>query len=97
LEKLCDKGVFKNENANVSAVLTKDKLISRQSRYFVEDAFGGSLPKFITSFFGVKERIKRALNFKKPSRVIIVAAIALAAELIAGQLTATVTSPSWIS
>ena len=52
LKKLCDKGVFKNKNANVSVVLTQDELIANQSRYFVEDTFGGSLPKFITSFFG---------------------------------------------
>ena len=52
LKKLCDKGVFKNENANVSVVLTQDELIAHQSRYFVEDTFGGSLPKFIASFFG---------------------------------------------
>ncbi|MCL2059492.1 MAG: BlaI/MecI/CopY family transcriptional regulator [Oscillospiraceae bacterium] len=55
LKKLCDKGVFQNENANVSVLLTQDELISRQSRYFVEDTFGGSLPKFITSFFGGKK------------------------------------------
>ena len=55
LKKLCDKGVFRNENAFVSVVLTQDELISRQSRYFVEDTFGGSLPKFITSFFGGKK------------------------------------------
>ena len=55
LKKLCDKGVFRNENANVSVVLTQDELISHQSRYFVEDTFGGSLPKFITSFFGGKK------------------------------------------
>jgi predicted transcriptional regulator len=54
LKKLCDKGVFKNENANVMVVLTRDDLIAHQSRRFVEDTFGGSLPKFITSFFGGK-------------------------------------------
>jgi predicted transcriptional regulator len=52
LKKLCDKGVFKNENANVSVMLTHDEQIARQSRRYVEDTFGGSLPKFITSFFG---------------------------------------------
>lgn len=52
LKKLCDKGVFKNENTNVSVVLTRDEQIARQSRRYVEDTFGGSLPKFITSFFG---------------------------------------------
>lgn len=54
LKKLCDKGVFKNENAAVSVVLTRDEQIARQSRRYVEDAFGGSLPKFITAFFGGK-------------------------------------------
>jgi predicted transcriptional regulator len=55
LKKLCDKGVFKNEKANVSVVLTRDELIAHQSRRYVEDTFGGSLPKFITSFFGGKK------------------------------------------
>ena len=52
LKKLCNKGVFKNDNANVSVVLTHDELIAHQSRSFVEDTFGGSLPRFITSFIG---------------------------------------------
>lgn len=52
LKKLCDKGVFKNDNAKVSVVLTREEQIARQSRHYVEDTFGGSLPKFIASFFG---------------------------------------------
>lgn len=55
LKKLCDKGVFRNDNANVSVVLTQDELIAYQSRRYVEDTFGGSLPKFITSFIGGKK------------------------------------------
>ena len=55
LKKLCDKGVFKNENANVSVILTRDEQIARQSRRYVEDTFGGSLPKFITSFISGKK------------------------------------------
>ena len=54
LKKLCDKGVFKNENANVSVVFSRDEQIARQSRRYVEDTFGGSLPKFISAFFGGK-------------------------------------------
>ncbi|MCL2372886.1 MAG: BlaI/MecI/CopY family transcriptional regulator [Defluviitaleaceae bacterium] len=52
LKKLCDKGVFKNENAKVTALLTSDELLARQSRRYVEDSFGGSLPRFIASFIG---------------------------------------------
>ena len=55
LKKLCDKGVFKNENTKVSVVLSHDELIARQSQYFVEDTFGGSLPRFITSFMSRKK------------------------------------------
>jgi len=55
LKKLCDKGVFKNENATVSVILNRNELIAHQSRRYVEDTFGGSLPKFITSFFNGKK------------------------------------------
>ena len=50
LKKLCEKGVFRNEYAKVSTVLTRDELIAHQSRRYVEDTFGGSLPRFIASF-----------------------------------------------
>jgi predicted transcriptional regulator len=52
LKKLCDKGVIKNENAFVTVLLTHDELIAYQSRHYIEDTFGGSLPKFIASFIG---------------------------------------------
>lgn len=55
LKKLCDKGVFKNDNANVSVILTYDDLVAQQSRRYVEETFAGSLPRFITSFIGGKK------------------------------------------
>ena len=51
LRKLCKKGIFKNEKTNVMVVLTQDELRAHQSRRYVEDTFGGSLPQFITSFY----------------------------------------------
>jgi len=50
LKKLCDKGIFKNENTVVSSLVSKDDYYSGQSIRFVEDTFGGSLPKFLTAF-----------------------------------------------
>jgi predicted transcriptional regulator len=50
LKKLCDKGIFKNENALVTAVLKKDEFYARQSKYYVQETFGGSLPKFFSAF-----------------------------------------------
>ena len=55
LKNLCDKGIFQNINSIVSSRIDKNELESLQSRGFVEDAFGGSLPKFITAFIGGKK------------------------------------------
>lgn len=52
LKKMCDKGVFKNEKAKVTVLLSREQQAARQSRSFVEDEFGGSLPKFISAFIG---------------------------------------------
>lgn len=66
LKKLCDKGVCKNENANISIMLTREELIAHQSRRYVEDSFGGSLPKFIASFIGGKKlSIEQAMELRK--------------------------------
>ena len=55
LKKLCDKGIFRNEYAKISIVLTRDEMISLQSRRYIEATFDGSLPKFIASFFNGKK------------------------------------------
>jgi len=52
LRRLCDKGIFKNENTIVTVALTSKELLARQSRQFVDDAFSGSLPGFIAAFVG---------------------------------------------
>jgi predicted transcriptional regulator len=50
LKKLCDRGIFKNEYALVTALITRDEFYAGQSVKYVDDTYGGSLPKFITSF-----------------------------------------------
>lgn len=52
LKKLCQKGIFQNENALVSAKLSKAEFYGMQSRKYVEDVFSGSLPGFLTAFCG---------------------------------------------
>ncbi len=52
LRRLCERGLFKCENAVVSAVISRDEFYAGQSRRYVEDTFGGSLPRFIASFIG---------------------------------------------
>lgn len=55
LKKLCEKGIFCNENALVSAVLSREEFYGKQSRKYVEDVFQGSLPRFLTAFCGGKK------------------------------------------
>ena len=50
LKGLCDKGLFKNENGAVTAVISKEQFSSMQSRQFVDEAFSGSLPAFLAAF-----------------------------------------------
>jgi predicted transcriptional regulator len=59
LKKLCNKGIFQNENAVITSVISMDEYNSRQSICFVEDTFGGSLPKFLTAFIGDKKLSKQ--------------------------------------
>jgi len=72
LKKLCEKGIFQNKNAVVSSLITKDEYYAKQSIRFVEDTFGGSLPKFLTSFISGKklsnnqaEELKRLIDEHK--------------------------------
>ena len=66
LKKLCENGIFKNENATVSSLIRKDGYYAKQSIRFVEDTFGGSLPKFLTAFIGGKKLSKyQAEELKK--------------------------------
>jgi len=58
LKKLCDKGIFQNENAVVSSKIARDEYYSKQSIRFVEDTFGGSLPRFLTAFISGKKLSK---------------------------------------
>ena len=50
LKKLCERGIFKNENGSVTSVVSKDEFYAIQSEKFVDETFEGSLPAFIAAF-----------------------------------------------
>ena len=50
LKKLCDRGLFQNQDGIVTSIYSRQEFQSRQSRRFVEDTFSGSLPAFIAAF-----------------------------------------------
>nr|MBP3598587.1 BlaI/MecI/CopY family transcriptional regulator [Eubacterium sp.] len=50
LRNLCQAGIFKNENTIVSAVMTLDDYLARESKQIVNERFDGSIARFVTSF-----------------------------------------------
>lgn len=62
LKKLCEKGIFKNEDAVVSAKLGREEFYGMQSRRYVEDVFEGSLPRFLTAFCGGRKLSEREVE-----------------------------------
>ena len=50
LRRLCERGLFQNENSVVSSRLSRQEFYARQSEKFVEETFDGSLPAFLAAF-----------------------------------------------
>lgn len=50
LKRLCDRGLFQNENGMVSSLVSREAFYARQSALFVEETFNGSLPAFLAAF-----------------------------------------------
>ena len=50
LKKLCEKGIFQNDNGTVTSLISKDEFFALQSKNFVDETFEGSLPAFIAAF-----------------------------------------------
>ena len=50
LRKLCEKGIFQNENGVVSSLISCEDFRAGQGEQFVSETYGGSLPAFIAAF-----------------------------------------------
>ncbi len=50
LKKLCQRGLFRNENGAVTPLVSRREFYTRQSQRFVDETFDGSLPAFIAAF-----------------------------------------------
>ena len=55
LKRLQEKGFVQNVNAVVTSVIDKSEVLSNESEAFVSETFSGSLPGFLTAFFGGKK------------------------------------------
>lgn len=50
LKRLSQKGVFQNQEGTVTSLVSRETFYTNQSRQFVEESFGGSLPAFLAAF-----------------------------------------------
>lgn len=65
LKKLCERGLLKNENSTVTVLAGKETVTAEAAGEFVDRAFGGSLPMFLTAFMsGRKLTAEEAENLK---------------------------------
>lgn len=59
LRKLCERGIFRNEDGLVSSCYTRDEFHAMRSEQFVEETYKGSLPAFFAAFTERKEVSKQ--------------------------------------
>ena len=50
LKKLCDKGIFDNQNGTVISKINREEFFARQGEKSINIGFQGSLPKFLVAF-----------------------------------------------
>lgn len=62
LRKLCEKGIFQNENGIVTSKIKKDEFNAMQSEQFINEAFEGSLPSFLAAFSKRKSLSKKDIE-----------------------------------
>lgn len=72
LRKLSARGLLKNENTVVTALVGRGQVQAYETEYFVDRTFAGSLPQFLTSFLGGKtisqqeaDELKRLIDAHK--------------------------------
>ena len=50
LKKLCQRGIFRNEGGEVTALISREEAQTSRVEELVEQTFGGSIPAFIAAF-----------------------------------------------
>lgn len=62
LRKLSQRNFLKNENTIVTSLVKKEETQKYESHEIINKSFGGSLPKFLTAFFGDKKISEKEAN-----------------------------------
>ena len=62
LRRLCERGIFQNQDGTVTSLISKQDFYAVQSEKFVEDTFSGSLPAFLAAFTTRKKLSDAEIN-----------------------------------
>lgn len=62
LKRICNRGLFENQNGMVHALVTKEEFLAKRSEQFVEEAFQGSLPGFVAAFTSQRKLSKEEIE-----------------------------------
>lgn len=62
LKKLCNRGIFQNQDGTVSSLISEQEYYALQSNQFVSETFQGSLPAFIAAFASNKQLSKEEIR-----------------------------------
>jgi len=62
LKRLCDREIFDNRDGTVVSLMSKNDFLAEQGERFLEESYGGSLPRFITTFTRRKKLSDREIQ-----------------------------------
>ena len=62
LKRLCERGIFQNQDGTVTSLISKQDFYAVQSEKFVEETFSGSLPAFLAAFTTRKKLSDAEIN-----------------------------------
>ena len=65
LKRLCERGIFQNQNVTVTSLISKEEFFARHSEAYVEETFGGSLPAFMAAFSTRKKLTDKEIDEMK--------------------------------
>ena len=62
LKRLCERGIFQNNDGTVTSLISKQDFYAVQSEKFVDETFSGSLPAFLAAFTTRKKLSDAEIN-----------------------------------
>lgn len=62
LRRLCDRGLFQNDDGTVTSLLSREEYYAKHSQTYVDETFGGSLPAFLAAFTSRKNLSEQDLK-----------------------------------